>query len=379
MEQVVSPVAHLPTEPGKATAPGELLRIMSPAHRRKLCLRGVLLFALDVTVYSLMLSCICLLPGWWLKGLAIFSAGFVISRLFGLAHDAAHNNLTPSPRLNRWIARWAFFPALTPLTSWMFDHHVRHHAHLRIKDKDTTWPPLSLAEYQARSWLGRWWYRFLRTPLGMGPYWIFEYWLPYMFWPRRSELGRGWRAFRIDRLTVCGFIAGVWALLIGLEQLVGDLDWTEPLSPLWIPVLTIFGPFGVWAMMSGLTDFVTHTHPRVVWFADRSEWSYRDTIRNTPHVIFPFGMNPMFLNFFEHTAHHLDPRIPLYHLPAAQSELEAEFGEELAVERLTPWFFLRLLRTCRLYDFERHCWLDYDGRPTTEPQPLGQRGESRCQ
>src|SRR5438067_639576 len=160
----------------KATLPGELLRVMSAAHRRKLCLRGVLLFALDVGVYSLMLACICVLPGWWLKALAVFSAGFVISRLFGLAHDAAHNNLTPSPRLNRWIARWAFFPALTPLTSWMFDHHVRHHAHLRIRGKDTTWPPLSLAEYRARSPLGRWWYRFLRTPLGMGPYWIFEYW-----------------------------------------------------------------------------------------------------------------------------------------------------------------------------------------------------------
>ena len=156
-----------------------------------------------------------------------------------------------------------------------------------------------------------------------------------------------------------------------MERLVEGLDWTEPLSPLLIPVLAIIGPFSVCAMMSRMTDFVTHTHPRAVWFADRSEWSYRDNIRNTPHIIFPLGMNPLFLNFFEHTAHHVDPRIPLYHLVEAQSELEAEFGAELAVERLTPRYFLRLLRLCRLYDFERHCWLDYDGRPTTEPQQLG--------
>jgi omega-6 fatty acid desaturase (delta-12 desaturase) len=343
---------------------------MSAAHRRKRPFRGLALFACDAAAYLLLLAGACLLPTWWLKGLCALAAGLSVGRLFGLAHDAAHGTLTPWPRLNRWVARLAFCPALTPLEGWALDHHARHHAHLRVRGKDTTWPPLSLQEYRARPPWGRLWYRFLRTPPGVGFYWVFEYWLPYLFWPARADLGRRRAAFRADRLLVCAFVVALWLALCGLGRAAAGLGWAEPAGPAGVLALAVAAPFWVWATVSGMIDFVTHTHPRAVWFAGRSEWSYRDNVRNTPHVVFPLGMNALFHNFFEHTAHHADPRIPLYHLPGAQAELEAAFGAELAVERFGPGYFLRLLRLCRLYDFERHRWLDYDGRATTEPQPL---------
>ncbi|MDB5306279.1 MAG: desA [Gemmataceae bacterium] len=359
-----------PPRPAPGPNPGTLLNVMAPEHRRRGRARGVALFAADFTTYLVLIGGLCVLPGLWLKGLCAVLTGFTVGRLFGLAHDAAHDNLTSSTRLNRWIARAAFLPALTPLTSWVIDHHTRHHAHLRIRGKDTTWPPLSLAEYRARGVWRRGWYRFLRTPVGTGFYWVFEYWLPYLFWPRRIAVGRRWAAFRTDRLVVCGFVAGLWAGMTVLERATGDLTGAAPLPP---PALLLFGvivPFFVWATVSGVIDFITHTHPGAVWFADRAGRSPRDTLRNTPHIIMPFGTNRLFHNFFDHTAHHVDPRIPLHHLPAAQAELAAAVGEEMTAERFTAAYLLRLFRRCRLYDFDRHLWQDYDGRPTTDPQPV---------
>src|SRR5262249_43310899 len=163
-----------------------------------------------------------------------------------------------------------------------------------------------------------------------------EYWLPCLFRPSRADLGRRLAAFRADCLLVCSFVAGLWAGLAGLGSAAAGLDRAEPLGPLGVLALAGAGPFWVWGAVGGVIDFVTNTHPRAVWFADRSQWSYRDNVRNTPHIVLPLGLNRLFHNFFEHTAHHADPRIPLYRLPAAQAELETAFGTEVVVETLTP-------------------------------------------
>jgi omega-6 fatty acid desaturase (delta-12 desaturase) len=35
--------------------------------------------------------------------------------------------------------------------------------------------------------------------------------------------------------------------------------------------------------------------------------------------------------------------------------------------RFTFGLFWDTLRRCKLYDYERHRWLDFDGQPTSEP------------
>ena len=67
----------------------------------------------------------------------------------------------------------------------------------------------------------------------------------------------------------------------------------------------------------------------------------------------------------QHTAHHLDVTIPLYRLRDAQRVVE-ESGTRLVVYRWTPATFFRHLKICKLYDFERHCWTDFEGNATSE-------------
>jgi omega-6 fatty acid desaturase (delta-12 desaturase) len=73
----------------------------------------------------------------------------------------------------------------------------------------------------------------------------------------------------------------------------------------------------------------------------------------------------------EHTAHHVDTRVPLYNLADAQRAVEAAYGEEnVIVERFTFAGVARTFGACQLYDYEAHRWLSFDGRPTTEPRAL---------
>ena len=76
----------------------------------------------------------------------------------------------------------------------------------------------------------------------------------------------------------------------------------------------------------------------------------------------------MLHNIMEHTAHHVDTRVPLYHLTNAQSAIEHAFGEENVItEPFTFAGMTRTFQTCQLYSYETHQWLSFDGVPTTAP------------
>jgi omega-6 fatty acid desaturase (delta-12 desaturase) len=88
-------------------------------------------------------------------------------------------------------------------------------------------------------------------------------------------------------------------------------------------------------------------------------------VQATVHVELPRPIELILHNIMEHTAHHADPRVPLYNLEKAQKHLEDTYGE-IVVVPFTFGGFFNTLRTCRLFDYENHRWLDWDGKPTTE-------------
>ena len=111
--------------------------------------------------------------------------------------------------------------------------------------------------------------------------------------------------------------------------------------------------------------FEQHTHPTVPWFDSEAAWRKADPqLRCTVHVIFPLGIRLVFNNIFEHTAHHLDVTIPLYRLHEAQSEINR--SQAALTRHWTPFLFLQSLRICKLYDFQKHRWMDFSGIPTSD-------------
>jgi omega-6 fatty acid desaturase (delta-12 desaturase) len=66
-----------------------------------------------------------------------------------------------------------------------------------------------------------------------------------------------------------------------------------------------------------------------------------------------------------HPAHHADPQTPAYDLPERQTALKQRRERETTDYVLSPGEYLRIVRTCKLFDYERMCWTDFTGTPTT--------------
>ena len=109
--------------------------------------------------------------------------------------------------------------------------------------------------------------------------------------------------------------------------------------------------------LSGFVVYQHHNHPRLQWYASRADWDFvKGQVDSTVHVRFPWPIGLLFHNIMEHTAHHVDPRIPLYQLEAAQRGVEDAYGEHvIIVDRW--WPSLRAaLRDCQLYDYSHQRW-----------------------
>ena len=130
--------------------------------------------------------------------------------------------------------------------------------------------------------------------------------------------------------------------------------------------MLIFITYAVWFWLIGFVTFQQHTHPDVPWYDDLDEWNfYRGQIHGTPHISFPMWLHKLLHNVMDHNAHHVDPLIPMYHLPASQRTLEHHFGTDLVISIWSLREYVRTLKVCRLYDYANHQWLDFDGKPTS--------------
>jgi omega-6 fatty acid desaturase (delta-12 desaturase) len=67
-------------------------------------------------------------------------------------------------------------------------------------------------------------------------------------------------------------------------------------------------------------------------------------------------------NILIHTPHHVDPRIPYYHLREAYADLAAHYGQYIHEMRFSLRGVWRIFRECQLYDYENRRWLRFRQR-----------------
>jgi omega-6 fatty acid desaturase (delta-12 desaturase) len=124
-------------------------------------------------------------------------------------------------------------------------------------------------------------------------------------------------------------------------------------------------PFFVWSTLMGAAIFFHHTHPSLVWYDDPVRWeSSRDGVSTTAHVTLPGRLGWLLNQIMAHPAHHLDVRIPLYNLAAAQAALHDE-GATVLEQPFTLDYVRQAVRRCKLYDYDAQRWMDFAGRHTT--------------
>ena len=287
----------------------------------------------------------------------------MIGSLFIIGHDAAHNSFTPYVWLNRLLGRLVLLPAWHPYTSWVHAHNTLHHGGTNLRGKHPDFVPLTREEYGRLPGWRRLVEKLYRSPLGAGPSYLVGFFFSYILFPNKERRPPLRRQFEWDRLLVLGFFAVQIVVVYFLARLASGLF----LPPLPYAFLDVILPWTLWLQFMGFVSFVQHTHPQLAWYDDPKEWSfYHVQLKSSTHVVFPFPIERLMNNIMDHAAHHIDPAIPLYHLPESQRLLEQSCEEHAAVIRWSPWQYLELCRVCKLYDFTRHCWTDFEGNATSD-------------
>jgi omega-6 fatty acid desaturase (delta-12 desaturase) len=291
--------------------------------------------------------------------LAGVATGLVISRLFILGHDACHQSFTAHRGLNRWIGRLVFLPSLTPYSLWEVGHNVVHHGYTNLRGFDFVWQPRSLEEYRALPRWRRALERVYRSGWAPWLYYLVEIWWARMFFPSRATMPTRRPVFTRDCLLVCAY-ASAW---------VGGLVWAAHAtqqSAAWLLLVGFVVPFMFWNGMIGFVVYVHHTHLGVAWYDDKASWSASQPfVSTTVHLTFRSAMGSVLHHIMEHTAHHVDMSIPFYDLTRAQERLETMLPGRIIVQRFSFRWYFATARCCKLYDFARDAWTDFEGRPTS--------------
>ncbi len=355
--------------PAAQPSAGDVRRSISADNKERSAWRGAGVFLVSFAAYWLAVVGVVASP-WWPARLACAGlGGFLLGTLLAIGHDAGHGSLTPWGWLNALLGRLAFLPALHPFSIWERGHDRVHHDFTNLRGYDYVWAPLSKAEFDALPWHQRLLQRAYRTAPGMGLYYFVEFWVKHAVLRHKSERLRdkihyGWAA-TLDQLLVLAFlIAQATALLLAHEYFAGLFGFAA-LPPAAVLALAIVAPFASFCWLGGFFTFQHHTHPRIRWYADRAEWSFfKGAVEGTAHIVYPRPVALLLHRLMEHTAHHVDAKIPLYRLAGGQRDLEAVFPG-IVVERFSVKNLLRTLSVCRLYDYQNHRWIGFDGRPTT--------------
>ena len=313
-------------------------------------------FAMDVAAYLLLIAAATFARPLPLRIGAALGAGAITVRLASIAHDACHRSYVSSHRWNKFIGRVAFLPALQPCGTWEMAHNVIHHSWTSIRGKDYVWIPLSKEEFDAATPVRRILERVYRSPFGHGLYYFLELWWKRVVVPscQWSEIPR--RSQRFD-IALTAYFLLLWIGLVATScALTGRSAALGLLCAVAMPVAT-------WFWLFGFVLYVQHTHPDAKFFMERREQDFYDRqLSSATHVVFPAGINRFMHGIFEHTAHHLDVTVPFYRLADAQTALNSLAQDRVVQERWTFRGFLRTARICKLYDYERHCWLDFQGQ-----------------
>jgi len=325
--------------------------------------KGLIYFFRDLLVFGCILTAIAstdriyfLIPLWIL-------AGFSISSLFIIGHDAAHGALFKSKRLAWWIGQTALLPSLHAYEQWSYGHNRIHHGHTIKLEGDFVWRPLSPAQYADLSFGKKILHRLYWSFLGAGPYYLIDIWLKGMVLFTAPSRGA-----RRDKVLMLFFaLASSAALVYAGGQSKAGFD---TLSGIWFWSKMALFPFLAFNYFIGFSVYVHHIGETISW-KKQSDWTpFHGQMNGTINYHVPAPVNFFMHNIFIHMPHHVNMRIPFYNLPRALSEIKAEYGEYVIERKSMFRDYLTATGKCKLFDPETGKWLKYSKTKSMELRVL---------
>jgi omega-6 fatty acid desaturase (delta-12 desaturase) len=348
----LAPAVDVDAAPVRSPSLGAVAAEIPAACYERPTWRGLLAVGRDLALLAALVVLLLNTDQLWLLLPAWLLTASTISGLFVLGHDAAHGALFRQRRLNQVVGQLAMLPALHARSVWSYGHNRIHHAFAACEGLDFVWHPLTPAQFARLAGWQRLLHRIEWSAVGSGVYYLRAMW-----WGRivrgTAPAGQG-AAFRRDRIIVAGFAVGVSAALLGFGWRVGGAG-----GALWCWVKVFAVPWLLWNWAIGWAVYIQHIAPDVHWQPRRGWSKFAGQVEGgTVHVL-PGWINLFWHNIFLHVPHHVDPRVPYYHLPRAAAALRARWPQPLRERRYRLRDYVRTTRRCKLYDFHCGTWLTY--------------------
>lgn len=259
--------------------------------------------------------------------LTLPAAAFLV-RVFILFHDCVHGSFFTSKNVNTPFGYLLGVLVFTSFENWRFSH-LRHHVTYANLDARGFGDirTLTLKEYEDLPKSKRLRYRLYRNPvvlIGLGALFIF---LLSNRLPTR-------RVKRKERMSVLYTNLLIVAVFLVAAQLIG---WRNYLL-IQLPVLWLAGMAGIWLF------YVQHQFEGGYW-ARKGAWDpLRAAMEGSSFYKLPAVLRWFSSNIGYHHVHHLNPRIPNYHLqrcydtvPALQARAPLTIVKSLSCVRLKVW------------------------------------------
>jgi len=316
--------------------------------------KGMAYFGRDVVVYVAVLAGLFLfdhplvvVPLWILSSL-------IISALFIVGHDAAHEALFKSKRLNSVVGHLSMLPSWHVFEGWVLGHNRVHHKYTVRQGMDFVWHPYTAEQYVEMTTAQRLRHKLEWSWLGAGAYYTREIWWHKMMVGRPPA--RWVKPIRRDRWIVFAWIVAT----CGLAMAVGYARYDSVLGAIWLPLKMLVIPFLAFNYVIGSIVHVHHIQPTIRWWGRRDWTKFRGQMEGTTILRVTPGLNFFFHFIMIHIPHHVDVRIPMYNLTMAGEAIKAAYPDTVHDEKLRFRDFIRNTRTCKLYDFEAGRWMTYD-------------------
>lgn len=319
--------------------------ISSSSQLRKLCAsfakpqRGRAVWQILNTLPPMLLLWVFMaksvIAGWgygWTLLMAIPAAGLYV-RLFIIQHDCGHGSFFASSRANDMVGRALGLITLFPYGYWKKTHAIHHGTSGNLDRREMgDIETLTVAEYEAKSWVGRLSYRVYRHPailLGIGP--LYQFVIKHRF---PFDLPFTWKKEWASVLWNNMMIA------VAIVALGFAIGW-HTIFMVHLPIVLIAGAAGVWLF------YVQHTFENVYW-AKKEEWDAGSAAtKGSSYFDMPRILHWFTGNIGYHHIHHLSARIPNYRLREA-FDSDALLRQ---AQRITLWSSLRSARL-KLWDEE---------------------------
>ncbi len=311
--------------------------------------KALLWLGIDLLLFLVGMALIFVMPYASFQLIGGMLSGIATAMLFVWAHDAAHGALFRSGKLAEVFGTIAMLPSLNIYRMWSYGHNRVHHGFTSFSPMDWIWRPLTPKAYQALSRFERTLYRIERNFFTCAFHYLRRVWWSEMlgFNPGKDNLQR--KYYRRGKHFVAVYVFILSAIAYSLAGgIIGIIS-------------AVILPFIVFNYFIAMIVYLHHTHPDIPFFDQKNEWSQVVGALYCSTIIRCSKLSEMLLhNIMIHIPHHLDVRIPFYHLPEAYQALKKEYGIYIHEYQFKWSYAFRIFKQCKLYDFEHKIWMSFE-------------------